>query len=420
MANQYEKKYLSNNPKFIKIVNSIYNTSVEVAAERVSSLITEHKKSVEGETFLFSSPGRIEVIGNHTDHNFGQVLAASVSVDLLAAVTPLPFNKIIVRSIGYPEVEVNIEDLKIKKQEIGDSAALVRGVAKGFVERGFKIGGFVATTTSDVFKGAGMSSSAAFEVLVSEIFNVFYNEGKIDSIAKAIISQYAENVYFGKPSGLMDQSAISFGGISHIDFKDPHSPQVEKLDWPFSDVSVVVVNCGGDHTNLTPNYAAIRTEMEEVAACFGKEKLREIEKKDFYDSILHLSKKTSGRAILRAIHFFEENSRVEKVYLALKNAEEEKVFAGINQSGDSSYRLLQNCYPEGDKTQPIPLALALAQRIDGLRAVRVHGGGFAGTVLAFVDKQKVENFKTQMGEVFGPNNIYVLKIRNSGATKLDI
>ena len=325
MANQYEKKSLSNNPKFIEIVSSIYNTSVEIAAERVSSLVKEHNNSVNGQTFLFSSPGRIEVIGNHTDHNFGEVLAASVSVDLLAAVTPLPIPKVIVRSIGYPVVEVNIEDLGIKKEEIGDSAALVRGVANGFVERGLLIGGFVATTTSDVFKGAGMSSSAAFELLVSEIFNVFYNEGKIDPITKAIVSQYAENVYFGKPSGLMDQSAISFGGISHMDFRDPSSPQVEKVNWPFSDVSVVVVNCGGDHTNLTPNYASIRAEMEEVAGFFGKEKLREIEKRDFYDSIQDISKKTSGRAILRAIHFYEENSRVEKVYQALKNADEEEV-----------------------------------------------------------------------------------------------
>ncbi|NLT18989.1 MAG: Galactokinase [Firmicutes bacterium ADurb.Bin080] len=420
MANQYEKKSLSNNPKFIEIVSSIYNTSVEIAAERVSSLVKEHNNSVNGQTFLFSSPGRIEVIGNHTDHNFGEVLAASVSVDLLAAVTPLPIPKVIVRSIGYPVVEVNIEDLGIKKEEIGDSAALVRGVANGFVERGLLIGGFVATTTSDVFKGAGMSSSAAFELLVSEIFNVFYNEGKIDPITKAIVSQYAENVYFGKPSGLMDQSAISFGGISHMDFRDPSSPQVEKVNWPFSDVSVVVVNCGGDHTNLTPNYASIRAEMEEVAGFFGKEKLREIEKRDFYDSIQDISKKTSGRAILRAIHFYEENSRVEKVYQALKNADEEEVFAGINQSGDSSYRLLQNCYPEGDKMQPIPLALALAQRIEGLRAVRVHGGGFAGTILAFVDNEKVETFKKYMGDIFGQGNIYLLKIRNSGATKIDI
>lgn len=420
MAIQYDKKSLLTNIDFVESVQEIYNVPVEKAAERVSNLVEKHMEKISGDFFLFSSPGRIEVIGNHTDHNNGEVLAAAVSVDLLAVVTPVQSDYVEINSLGYPLVKVNLNDLVPRIEERGDSAALVRGVAKGFLDRGYAIGGFYATTTSDVFKGAGMSSSAAFEVLISEIFNVFYNDGKVSAITKAIISQYAENTYFGKPSGLMDQSAISLGGISHIDFKDPLHPATEKLDWPFEEIAVAVVNCGGDHADLTPQYASIREEMEEVAGFFHQNKLRDVEEKELYADISSLKRQVSGRAILRAVHFFDENARVRKVYHSIKNKIGKDVFSGIIASGDSSYKLLQNCYAEGDRSQVIPLALALGNRQKGVKALRVHGGGFAGTILAFVEKEHIEQFRENMSRVFGEKNIYVLKIRNSGAKKLNI
>ena len=390
MAILYDKKSLLENKKFLAAAEEIYACDVEKSAERVESLVAEHIKSVNGETLIFSSPGRIEVCGNHTDHNNGKVLAAAVSVDLLAAVTPLKERKIVVKSMGYPVVEVDIDDLEPKKEEEGTSYALVRGVCRALKDRGYALGGFYATTVSDVFKGAGMSSSASFEVFVAEVENALYNGGVISAVEKAIVSQYAENVFFGKPSGLMDQSAIALGGVSYIDFIDPAAPEVEKLNWEFDDTTVFVVNCGGDHCELTPQYAAIRTEMEEVAALFGQEKLRFVDAGEFYTSIPAIKDKVSGR------------------------------YALIVASGESSYKKLQNCYAEGDHSEPIPLALALCESYDGVRAFRVHGGGFAGTVLAFVDNDAKEEFNEYMGNIFGKENVYMLKIRNSGAVMLDL
>lgn len=421
MTTLYDKKTLLQSEKFATVANDLYNTSKEATAERIANLVEAHNKNIDGEVLMFSSPGRIEVAGNHTDHNHGKVLCASVSVDLLAAVTPLTERKIVINSLGYPIVEVDINDLSIHEEEVGGSFALVRGVCKAFQDRGYNIGGFYATTISDVFKGAGMSSSASFEVLVGEVLNYLYNDSKISAVEKAIIAQYAENVYFGKPSGLMDQSAIAIGGISYIDFMDPSAPVVEKLDWTFDDTSVVVINCGGDHCDLTPQYASIRTEMEGVAKQFGKEKLRFVDTEEFYDSIPELAKKVSGRAILRAMHFFEENDRVEDLRDAIKSGDEETCYACITESGDSSYRKLQNCYPDGDPTEPIPLALTLCESFyQGVRAYRVHGGGFAGTILVFVDNDCVDEFKAYMSSIYGEKNIYTLKIRNSGTIKLDL
>lgn len=420
MAILYDKNSLLKNEKFVNSVSKIYNAPLKEAAGRVSNIVLEHRKNTKDKVDIFSSPGRIEMIGNHTDHNHGEVLAAAVSVDLLAAVTKTNDNIVVIDSLGYPIVKVDLNDLDVNKDEFGDASALVRGVAKGFLDRGYKIGGFIATTTSDVFKGAGMSSSAAFELLVSEIFNVYYNDECVNPIEKAIISQFAENVYFGKPSGLMDQSAISFGGISHIDFKNPQKPIAEKVEWPFDDVSVAVVNCGGDHANLTPEYASIRSEMESVANFFNEKTLREVDEKIFYEKLSELKGAVNGRAILRAIHFFEENKRVRNVYRALKESSKKEVFKGINDSGNSSYKLLQNCYPENDHMQTIPLALAIAEKAPGVMASRVHGGGFAGTILVFVKTSKMNNFIKEMTKFFGSENVYDLKIRNLGVTKLDI
>ncbi|MBQ4072330.1 MAG: galactokinase [Clostridia bacterium] len=420
MAILYDKKSLLENNKFVKTATALYGGNVEKAAERYEALAKAHKENVDGEIIFYSASGRIEVIGNHTDHNNGKVLCAAVSVDLLACVTPLAEQKIIVKSLGYPVVEVDIRDLDIHEEEKGGSFALVRGVCKAFKDRGYNIGGFYATTVSDVFKGAGMSSSASFEVLVSAILDNLYNGDSISAVEKAIISQYAENVYFGKPSGLMDQSAIALGGVSYIDFKDPANPQVEKLDWDFDDSTVFVVNCGGDHCNLTPQYAAIREEMEAIAKEFGEEKLRFVNEDEFYMSIPELKNKFSGRAILRAMHYFEENERVEVLREAIRNGDEELAYDVISASGISSYQKLQNCYAEGDPSEPIPLALALCGALEGVLAYRVHGGGFAGTILAFVDNEYADDFNEFMAHTFGDANVYRLKIRNEGGTRLDL
>lgn len=420
MAILYDKKSLLENKKFIKTASALYGGNVEKAAERYSQLVNAHRENIDGEIIFYSASGRIEVCGNHTDHNNGKVLCAAVSVDLLACVTPLDEQKIVVKSLGYPVVEVDISDLSIHEEEKGGSFALVRGVCKAFKDRGYNIGGFYATTVSDVFKGAGMSSSASFEVLVSAILDNLYNGDSISAVEKAIISQYAENVYFGKPSGLMDQSAIALGGVSFIDFKDPSAPVVEKLDWNFDDTTVFVVNCGGDHCNLTPQYAAIREEMEAIAKEFGEEKLRFVNEDEFYMSIPSLKDKFSGRAILRAMHYYEENERVELLREAIRSGDEELAYDIISASGISSYQKLQNCYAEGDPSEPIPLALALCGALEGVMAYRVHGGGFAGTILAFVENDSADDFHDFMAHTFGDSNVYRLKIRNEGGTRLDL
>ena len=413
----FDKNLLLAKKSFRDKLDAIYNVPAEKSAERIVSLLKRHN---DPDARLFSSPGRIEIVGNHTDHNNGKVLAAAVSVDTIAAVTPLSENKVIVDSVGYPLVEVDLSDLAVNPAEKGTSDALIRGVAKGFVDRGLKIGGFRATTTSNVSKGAGVSSSASFEVLASEIFNVLYNDKKVSKVDKAIISQYAENVYFGKPSGLMDQSAISLGGVSYIDFKDTKNPVIENLDWRFDDLAVVIVNCGGDHCNLTPEYSAIRSEMESVAGFFGEKTLRFVDEHKFGDGIAELMQKVSGRAILRAYHFFAENKRVEDARRALKKKDKEGLLKAVEASGRSSYMLLQNCYPEGDKAQRIPLALAVASAFPAIGAVRVHGGGFAGTILTFLEAEKATAFVVQMGKLFGKDNVFNLKIRKDGAVEIPL
>lgn len=388
--------------------------------ERFLKLLKAHAYNFSGEVYMFSSPGRIEVCGNHTDHNNGKVLAAAVTVDTLAAVTPADNGIITVNSQGYPSFSVDTREVSapVAKEE-GTSLALVKGVVAWFKEHGFKTGGFNASVVSDVAKGAGVSSSSSFELLIAEILNVFYNGGKVDKIQKAIASQYAENKYFGKPSGLMDQSAISLGDICYIDFKNLSAPEIKDFPWPFTDTEIIVVNAGGDHSDLTPNYAAIRREMEEVAAYFGKKVLREVDKARFMDAIPELKNKFSGRAILRSIHYFEENERIDRASAAIEAGDEKAFMDIINQSGESSYKLLQNCYPEGDTMQRIPLALAYAKRQKGVLASRVHGGGFAGTILNFVKASEADSFAAAMSALVGEQNIFRLDIRKSGACALE-
>lgn len=404
--------------KFDESSRLLYHKSGSETAPRLEDLYRAHSATHSGQVRMFSSPGRIEICGNHTDHNHGKVLCAAVTIDTLGAVTTRDDGVITIDSEGYAPVVVNVDDRKINPNEFGTTLALVKGVVAGLINRGYKVGGFDATVRSNVFKGAGVSSSASFELLITEILNVLYNDGIIEPMEKASISQYAENVYFGKPSGLLDQSAIALGGVSFIDFKSLTSPVVKKSRWSVDDVDIVIVNCGGDHCNLTPNYASIRSEMEQVAGLFGKPYLRKVPEKTFYNAIPEIKNKVSERALLRAIHFYDENSRVVKLSNALKSGNVKTSLKMINESGESSYKLLQNCYPEGSTEQPIPLALTLTKKFSGYRAVRVHGGGFAGTILAIIDKDSSSDYVSYMSNIFGNDNVFVLGIREAGATEV--
>ena len=411
---------LMNSKDFIASCKALYgDADIKYQAKRYSDLYDIHKKAYGDGGEFFSSSGRIEVCGNHTDHNNGKVLCASISVDTIACVTPQK-DKITIASIGYPVVEVDINDLQVHKEEFGKSEGLVRGVLAFYKQNGYKIGGFAASTTSDVFKGAGVSSSASFELLVAEILNVMFNDGKIDAITKAKAAHIGESEYFGKPCGLLDQSAISIGGVSYIDFKSTQNPKVEQIMWPFDDLGIVITNTGGDHCNLTGEYAAIREEMEAVAAHFHAKKLRKVKEEDFYKEIPALREKVSDRAIERAIHYFNENRRVEIAKKALVKGQEKKFIDMINQSGISSQTMLQNCFPNGATAQPIPLAVSLSKQIDGVKACRVHGGGFAGTIIAYIEKDKVKDYIEKLTPVFGKENIFPIQVRNCGACKVKL
>jgi len=408
---------IKNDSNFVDRIKELYGHNVDFrqVSERYTQLASEHiNRFGEKNIRFFSSPGRIEICGNHTDHNHGKVLCASVTVDTLSAVTLSKEKWVKIYSHGYPLIEVNIDELKKVDREKSTSTALVRGVAAYLINNGYKVGGFCATTTSNVFRGAGVSSSSSFECLIAEIFNQLYNNGELDAITKAKASQYAECEYFGKPCGLLDQSAIALGGVSYIDFANPETPVVEKLSWTFEDTSIVLVNTGGDHCNLTNCYADIKTEMEEVANFFGKVKLRELEEEDFYAALPILKTKFSGRALLRAIHFFRENKRVDMAVKTLKNKDDE-FFDFIEDSGASSMNYLQNCYPPSDTAQNIPLALSIAHRLDGVKAARVHGGGFAGTIIIFADKTKVKHIADTMKVFYGADSVFEVDVRASGA-----
>ncbi len=370
----------------------------------------------------FSAPGRTEVGGNHTDHNHGCVLAAGVSLDVIAMVIPTDDGVIQVKSQGFPMDTVDISDLEVHKEEENSSSALIRGVAAGFVKNGHKIGGFKAYTTSNVLKGSGLSSSAAFEVLIGTILNGLYNEHSVSAVEIAQISQYSENVFFGKPSGLMDQMASSVGSFITIDFADPANPVIEAIDFDFekSGHRLCIVDTKGNHADLTPEYASIPQEMKAVASYFGKEVLREVSKEEILEEITFLRAKFGDRAVLRALHFMDDNQRVAEEASALKNGNFNEFLSVIKASGRSSFMYLQNVYASSAPAeQGLSTALYLAEQIlDGEGGFRVHGGGFAGTIQAFVPERKLEEFKTEMNRVFGDGSCYVLSIRPFGGTEI--
>lgn len=366
--------------------------------------------------YVASSSGRVEICGNHTDHNGGRVVTCAISLDTLAMFLPAEDNIISIKSDGYDEILVDTNGEENEKK--GTPESLVRGVVVALRNKGYAVGGFKALFTSNVLGGAGISSSASFEVLVAEILNFLYNNGKISNEEKAVASQFAEREYFGKPCGLLDQAAIAFGGLNKFDFSIANKIGVERIDNCLSDYTLVLVNTGGSHANLTHEYASIPKEMKEVANCFDKDRLIEIDYEDFYSKIPAIYNKLSGRALSRAIHFFEENKRVDSIADALIKEDYLTFLDCINQSGKSSLCLLQNCYTTGDLEQSIPKALAVAENYLRGGAIRIHGGGFAGCILNVIKNEHLNDFIYDVSKIFGGDNIIPLKVRSVGAIVL--
>lgn len=407
-----------------KTLSRLYgNDKVSSERKRYIDAVTEFSELYgDLDVSLFSVPGRSEISGNHTDHNRGCVLAAGIDLDIIAVAAKTDAPEIRIKSKGFPEDAIDVTKLSPDDYESFGSAAIIAGICDGFTKKGFKIGGFSAYTTSNVLKGSGISSSAAFEVQVCNVLNHFYNGGRIDAPELAKISQYAENVFFGKPSGLMDQTACACGGFVAIDFADPASPIIEKLDFSLSDAGycLCIVNTGGNHADLNDDYASVPAEMKSVAACFGKDVLRGLTYDDILSRLPELREKVGDRAVMRALHFVEENERVALQREALKKGDVKTFLDGVLASGDSSFKQLQNVYTvKNVSEQGLSLALALCKHVlDGKGgAWRVHGGGFAGTVQAFVPVALKDEFKRVMDAAFGENACSVLNIRAEGAIK---
>ena len=392
---------------------------------RYISAIDEFEKIYgDGEITLYSVAGRSELSGNHTDHNHGCVVAASIDLDIIAVARKRDDGVIRIKSEGFPEDVVDITKYTSPVEaKFGTSESIIAGMCAGFLKDGYAIGGFDAFTTSNVLKGSGLSSSAAFEDMVGNILSHMYNDGKVDNVEIAKLAQYAENVFFGKPCGLMDQVACAVGGIVAIDFADPKAPIIDKLDFDLSarGYNLCIVNTGGNHADLTDDYASVPKEMKAVAAHFGKSVLREIDKETLVKEIPTLREKVGDRAILRALHFLGENERVAKQKKALVDGDLGAFFDNVIASGKSSFCYLQNVYTTKNLTeQGLSLALCLAEGyLAGKKAAwRVHGGSFAGTIQSFVPSSEVEGYRALMDSVFGEGKCIVLRIRPVGAVRV--
>ena len=374
-------------------------------------------------THYFSAPGRTEIGGNHTDHQRGRVLAAAVNLDTVAAVRENGTDMIRILSKGYPRCEIDVADLTPKAEEINTTPALIRGVAARFAQLGCAVKGFDAYCESTVLPGSGLSSSAAYEVLIGTIINHLFFDAKISQAEVAQIGQYAENVFFGKPCGLMDQTASAVGNLVTIDFFDKEHPVIKPVAFDFSACghALCIIDSGADHADLTEEYAAITQELKAVCAYFGKDVLTQIEEADFYAAIPQLRAKCGDRAVLRAVHFYQENARVPKQVAALERGDFETFLKLIKESGYSSYMYLQNVIPAGYKQhQDVALALAMCEHfLQGKGAYRVHGGGFAGTVQAFVPFEILDAFRVGIDGVLGEGACHVLSIRPQGGVEME-
>lgn len=398
-------------------------TKIYYQRERYINAIKKFEQCYKpGDVELFSAPGRSEIGGNHTDHQNGEVLAASVNLDTIGVVRKTDDNVIRLVSDNYDEIIIRLDDVSVEEKEKETTKALIKGVVSGFLERNYSVGGFQAYITSDVLIGAGLSSSAAFETLIGTILSGLYNCGTVSATEIAIIGQYAENVYFGKPCGLMDQMASSIGNLVHIDFANPECPYVEKIDFDMEKYGyrLCITDTKGSHADLTDEYAAIPKEMKLVAKYFGKEVLCGISINDVLDNITDLRKKLGDRCVLRTLHFIYENKRVQKEVSALKAGNIRAFLDDVKASGNSSFKYLQNVYSNQDiKNQNVSLALFVSEMFLGQNGVcRVHGGGFAGTIQAFVKNGYVENYKYEMDKIFGKDSCKDLRIRKYGGIKV--
>ena len=404
----------------------IYGTdeSAALQKDRYERAISEFTKTFEGTEpeAIFSAPGRTEVGGNHTDHQHGEVLAASINKDAIAIVSKRSDDKVNVLAEGFGMTNIELADLELREEEKGSTASLIRGVLAGLKDGGYTLGGFDAYITSDVLIGAGLSSSAAFETLIGTVVSGLYNDMNIDPVEIAKTGQFAENIYFGKPCGLMDQMACSVGNLVHIDFEDPANPIVDKVDFDFSKTGYVlaITDTKGSHADLTDEYAAVPSEMKKIASLLGHDVLRPIDFEDILDNIDMLRKEAGDRAVLRAIHFINETDRAGMEADALKNNDINSFIDLVKRSGDSSFKYLQNVYSNKDvSVQNVSLALSISDTILGAdEASRVHGGGFAGTIQAFVKKQNASRYQKYMDKVFGDGACEILAIRKYGGIRV--
>jgi len=398
--------------------------AASLQAERYAAALNSFNEAFGGIEVqaIFSAPGRTEVGGNHTDHQHGEVLAASINKDAIAFTAPTNDDKVRILAEGFGMTNIDLSDLELREDEKGSTPALIRGVLRGLKDNGYKLGGFNAYITSDVLIGAGLSSSAAFETLIGTIVSGLFNGGAIDPVTIAKIGQFAENVYFGKPCGLMDQMACSVGNLVHIDFEDPANPKVDKVGFDFSktDYVLCITDTKGSHADLTDEYAAVPAEMKNIASLLGYDVLRPVSLYDIINNIATLREKAGDRAVLRAIHFVNETRRAGSEADALNNNDLGGFIKLVKQSGDSSFKYLQNVYSNKDVTaQNVSLALAISESVLGPdEASRVHGGGFAGTIQAFVKKDNARMYQETMDKVFGEGSCEILSIRKYGGIRV--
>ena len=428
-------KQLLNSSEMKERFSDIYLDPAKAAAQesRYAAALDSFRDNFgDAEVEIYSAPGRTEVGGNHTDHQHGEVLAASINDDAIAVAAPRNDGTVRVLSEGYPMITLTVSDeLSPLPSEEGTTAGLIRGILARMKERGYKTGGFDAYVTSDVLGGSGLSSSAAFETLIGSVISGLYNDMGCDAVTIAKIGQYAENVYFGKPCGLMDQMACSVGSLCHMDFADPEDPKIERIDYDLSSAgfSLCITDTKGSHADLTPDYAAVPAEMRAVAAYFGKEVLHDTPEEMVLSSISELREALGDRAVLRAVHFYDECRRVKLEADALKNGDLELFLRTVKASGDSSFKFLQNVYTSADvQHQNVSLALCISEQtlkyscgctgFSKTGVARVHGGGFAGTIQAFVPDASVTDYKNAMDKIFGPGACMVLKIRKYGGMKV--
>lgn len=408
------------------IFKALYPGKVDENIKRYQEIVQKFGQVFgERDIFLFSSPGRTEISGNHTDHNYGKVLAGSINLDCIGAAAKNNTGIIrIVSETFSQDFTISLDKLEQGENHAG-TEELVKGLVKGFQKFGFQIGGFDLYTSSTVISAAGVSSSAAFEMLICTILNEFYNEGKLNIVQYAHIGQFAENQYWDKASGLLDQMACAAGGLVMLDFKNPNEPVVEKLDFDFAAKKhkLIIVNTGKGHADLSEDYSSVPAEMKKVAEYFGKNVCAEITEEKVIENLADIRKACGDRAVLRALHFFEENKRVEQEVLALREGRFEDFLLGITESGNSSWKWLQNCYTSQSCEQGITIALALTElflKEKKCGACRVHGGGFAGVIMAMLPEELEGEYTTYMEQAIGAGNVYSMSIRPYGAVCLTI